>query len=97
MSDWKAVAEAAWRAPGWREAAEEYHRNRPKGPLVTGRTFEETCRLADGKLAADRKAGRRVESAEILRARRLLADDVSFERAYAEINYQRGSDKAEPR
>jgi hypothetical protein len=27
--DWKQVAQDAWDAPSWREAALEYHRNRP--------------------------------------------------------------------
>jgi hypothetical protein len=44
------------------------------------------CRRADAELAADRKAGRRCESADTLRVRRLLADDVSLERMWAEIN-----------
>jgi hypothetical protein len=52
-------AEALWDSPGWREAAAEYHRDRPKSTPVTGRTFAETCRLADRKLAAERKAARR--------------------------------------
>lgn len=45
-----------------------------------------TCRRADAKLAEARKAGRQVESADILRVRRLLADDVSLERMWAELN-----------
>jgi hypothetical protein len=27
-SDWKAIAEAAWSAPGWRRAAQQYHHDR---------------------------------------------------------------------
>ena len=48
------------------------------------------CRLshrADAELAAERKAGRLRESAEILRARRLLAEDVSLG---AEVNERPG-------
>jgi hypothetical protein len=47
------------------------------------------CRLsrrADAALAAERKAGRQRESAESLRARRLLAQDASLEHALAESN-----------
>jgi hypothetical protein len=45
-----------------------------------------TCRRAVAALTAERKAGRQQESAEILRARRLLAQDVTLERAWFEIN-----------
>jgi hypothetical protein len=31
-SDWKQVALDAWHAPSWREAAIEYHRDRPPTP-----------------------------------------------------------------
>jgi hypothetical protein len=47
------------------------------------------CRLsrrADAALAAERKAGRQRESAEILRARRLLAQDVPLGQAWFEVN-----------
>jgi hypothetical protein len=44
------------------------------------------CRGADAKLAEERKAGRHVESADILRMRRLLSEDVSLERMWTEIN-----------
>jgi hypothetical protein len=52
------------------------------------------CRLsrhADAKLAAERRAGRPRESAEILRARHLLAQDVSLEQTLAGISDSRGS------
>jgi hypothetical protein len=42
-------------------------------------TFERACR------EADRKAASRPQDPRILRARRLLADDISLERAYYEI------------
>jgi hypothetical protein len=80
-----AKAEAAWNGPGWGEAAEEYRRSRSKSRF-TCRTPEEF----DAWLAAERKAGRELESPETLRARRLLAEDVSFERACGEINDTRG-------
>jgi hypothetical protein len=38
--DWKAVAQAAWEAPGWREAALEYHRTRPASPKISPRASE---------------------------------------------------------
>jgi hypothetical protein len=41
------------------------------------------------KLAVERKAGLQRESADTLRARRLLADDISLEPAWFEINDQR--------
>jgi hypothetical protein len=47
------------------------------------------CRLsrrADAQLAAERKAGRLRESTEILRARRLLAQDMTLEQAWYEVN-----------
>jgi hypothetical protein len=47
------------------------------------------CRLsrrADAQFAAERKAGRQRESAEILRARRLLAQDVPLGQAWFEVN-----------
>jgi hypothetical protein len=43
-------------------------------------------RRAVAELAAERKAGRLQESAEILRARRLLAQDVTLEQAWFEVN-----------
>jgi hypothetical protein len=49
-------------------------------------SFCAASRRADAHLAAERKAGRLRESAEVLRARRLLADDISLERAWAELN-----------
>jgi hypothetical protein len=44
------------------------------------------ARRAATELAAERKAGRQQESEEILRARRLLAQDVSLEQAWFEVN-----------
>jgi hypothetical protein len=38
--DWKEVARAAWKVPGWREAALEYHKNRPALPGASPRTSE---------------------------------------------------------
>jgi hypothetical protein len=85
-----AMAAAAWNAPGWGEAAAEYRRKRDSKQsgtnLVAGRDFDETCELADRRLAADRKAGRRVESDSTVRARQLLAGNASFERTYGLIN-----------
>jgi len=51
-------------------------------------TFERACR------DADRKAASRPEDPTILRARRLLADDVSYERAYAEFIRERPTPEA---
>jgi hypothetical protein len=52
--------------------------------------FCATSRRADAQLAAERKAGRQRESVNILRARRLLADDnISLERAWHEFNDRR--------
>jgi hypothetical protein len=56
------AAEAAWHAPSWKQAAREYHANRPRHDP---------------------------DDSRIARARRLLADDVSFERAWHEINNRR--------
>jgi hypothetical protein len=53
------------------------------------RSFCATCRRADAELAGERKAGRQRESVEIMRARRLLADNI-FERAWHELNDSRG-------
>jgi hypothetical protein len=52
----------------------------------TNPSFCAVCRRAVAELAAERKAGRLQESAEILRARRLLAQDVSLEQAWFEVN-----------
>jgi hypothetical protein len=51
-------------------------------------SFCTASRRADAHLAGERKAGRQRESAEVLRARRLLADadNVSLDRAWHEIN-----------
>jgi hypothetical protein len=51
-------------------------------------TFERACR------DADRRAASRPEDPRILRARRLLADDVSYERAYAEFMRERPTPEA---
>jgi hypothetical protein len=81
------AAREAWNSPNWSEAAEKYHKDRPKSAPVTGRTFSETCRLADRKLAAERKAERRVEDVDILRAHRIINDpSISLERAWYELN-----------
>jgi hypothetical protein len=53
------------------------------------RSFCAASRRADKELAAERKAGRQRESVEILRARRLLADGVTLEHAWRELNDQR--------
>ena len=49
-------------------------------------SFCAACCKEDARLAAERKTGRQVESAGILRARRLRADDVSLERAWHDLN-----------
>jgi hypothetical protein len=54
------AAEAAWEAPGRKQASRECHANRPPG--------------------------RNRDDPHIARARRLLADDVSLERAWHELN-----------
>jgi hypothetical protein len=51
-------------------------------------TFERACRQAG------RKAASRPQDPRILRARRLLADDISLERAYGEIMRDRPAPKA---
>jgi hypothetical protein len=58
------------------------------GTNNTDDTFERACR------DADRKAASRPEDPRILRARRLLADDVSYERAYAEFMRERPTPEA---
>jgi len=55
------------------------------GPCVNP-GFCRLSRRADAELAAERKAGRRRESAEILRVRHLLTQDVLLEHALADIN-----------
>jgi hypothetical protein len=52
-------------------------------------SFCATCRRAQAQIAAERKAGHLRESAEILRARRLLAPGVTLEQAWAELNHPR--------
>ena len=61
----------AWDVPSWRQAAVEYHRDRP------------------GRLAVE------IEPKRLARLRRLMADDVSLERAWHELrdkhsNFQKG-------
>jgi hypothetical protein len=58
------------------------------GEVSTVDTFERACRKAD------RKAAARPEDPRLLRARRLLADDVSYERAYAEFMRERPTPEA---
>jgi hypothetical protein len=57
MSDWKVLAEEAWNAPSWKEAAQQHDRS---------------------------KSGS--EGADIVRARRLLADSVSLDCACRELS-----------
>ena len=56
-------AERHWDAPSWREAAIEYHRDRPRGPAI--------------------------EPERLARLRRLMADDVSLDRAWHELRDNR--------
>jgi hypothetical protein len=53
---------------------------------------EHRCTLSrpDAKLAVEQEATHQLESAEILRARRLLDESVSLERAWSEIQASRG-------
>jgi hypothetical protein len=60
-----------WDAPSWRQAAVEYHRDRP-GPLAV-----------------------EIEPKRLARLRRLMADDVSVDRAWHELRDQ--FSKANPR
>lgn len=57
----------AWDVPSWRQAAVEYHRDRP------------------GCLAVE------IEPKRLARLRRLMADDVSFERAWHELRAKRSN------
>jgi hypothetical protein len=57
-------------------------------PMDNDSTFVTACRQADAKRA------RLGESEEIVRARRLLDDGISLERAYAEINSNRLNGRA---
>ena len=52
----------AWDVPSWRQAAVEYHRDRP------------------GRLAVE------IEPKQLARLRRLMADDVSLDRVWRELN-----------
>ena len=52
----------------------------------TNPTFCAACRRADAMLAAERRAGRQLESPSVLRIWRLFDADVSFERFWNEIN-----------
>jgi hypothetical protein len=36
VTGWKKVAADAWESPSWREAAEQYHRERASRPLIVG-------------------------------------------------------------
>jgi hypothetical protein len=57
----------SWDVPSWRQAAVEYHRDRP------------------GRLAVE------IEPKRLARLRRLMADGVSLERAWQEIqNFSKG-------
>src|SRR5262249_42318324 len=38
--DWKEVARAAWKVPGWREAALEYYKDRPTSSATSPRSSE---------------------------------------------------------
>jgi len=62
-----ALADDAWAAPGWREAAVEYHKARDGRASIAPCAPEHLARL-----------------------RRLLADDVSRDRAWAEISCPAG-------
>src|SRR5262245_36160981 len=44
--DWKQVALEAWQAPSWREAAVDYHKNRPVLPSVKPKANPEIWRAA---------------------------------------------------
>jgi hypothetical protein len=77
-SDWKHIAEEAWNAPSWQEAARQYHEQQPKTTPVAGRSWQETCRLADRKHNGD--------DPKLLRARRLLGDNVTLDAAWRELN-----------
>jgi hypothetical protein len=59
-------AEDAWNAPGWRDAAVEYHSKRGNRVTVTD-----------------------IEPERLAQLRALMADDVSLERAQAELNSNR--------
>jgi hypothetical protein len=61
-----------WDAPSWRQAAVEYHRDRPQRPLAA-----------------------EIEPKRLARLRRLMADDVSVDRAWHEVRDQLS--KANPR
>jgi len=59
-----------WDAPFWRDAAVEYHRDRP------------------GRLAVE------IELKRLARLRRLMADDISIDRAWHELEADRTAPKA---
>ena len=61
--------ENAWTAPGWREAAVEYHKDR-----------------------RDRRLVIEIDAKRLARLRRLLADEISPDRAWHELrsNFQKG-------
>jgi hypothetical protein len=37
--DWKQIALEAWEAPSWRDAAIEYHKDRPASALPSGKSL----------------------------------------------------------
>jgi hypothetical protein len=65
-----AQAMTPWDAPSWRDAAVEYHRDRP------------------GRLAVE------IELKRLARLRRLMADDISIDRAWHELEADRTAPKA---
>jgi hypothetical protein len=86
-------------SPGWRRViifnraalSSAWDKAFPKHDFRTGRLrqyplddFERACARAD----AERRAGRR-ESQDTLRAKRLLADNISIDRAWSELNDRR--------
>ena len=58
--------------------------------LMTAGEHRCTPSRPDAKLAVEQEATHQLESAEILRARRLLDENVSLERAWSEIQASRG-------
>lgn len=61
------LADDAWSAPSWREAASDYHKERAGRTLIV-----------------------EIEPDRLARLRELMADDVSLERAYAELSKPAG-------
>ena len=58
--------------------------------LMTAGEHRCTTSRPDAKLAVEQEATHQLESAEILRARRLLDENVSLERAWSDIQASRG-------